>query len=241
MASPAQFIKRIEIRGLWHRLDIAWDLRPDVNILSGVNGIGKTTILRRSVHYLETAGSGKAGEERDGVRITFDPAEATTIPYDVIRSYAYSSDQAQLLDELLQRYKACDVAATDRHMFQELVDRLFGHTFKTIDRHSSEIAFLQGGERLLPDKLSSGEKQMLIILLTVLLRGHAHCVLFMDEPEVSLHIEWQQKLISFVRELNPNVQLVISTHSPALIMEGWLDAVTEVSDISTPTHEEAAR
>ena len=54
----------------------------------------------------------------------------------------------------------------------------------------------------------------------------------MDEPEASLHIEWQQKLISMIRELNPNVQLILTTHSPAVIMEGWLDAVTEVSDIS---------
>ena len=32
---------------------------------------------------------------------------------------------------------------------------------------------------------------------------------------------------------NPNVQLILTTHSPAVIMEGWLDAVTEVSEISS--------
>ena len=89
------------------------------------------------------------------------------------------------------------------------------------------------GERLLPYKLSSGEKQMLVILLTVLVRDDDHCVLFMDEPEASLHIEWQQKLIGMIRNLNPNVQLILTTHSPAVIMEGWLDAVTEVSEISS--------
>ena len=49
----------------------------------------------------------------------------------------------------------------------------------------------------------------------------------------SLHIEWQQKLIAMIRELNPNAQIILTTHSPAVIMEGWLDAVTEVSDIAT--------
>ena len=73
---------------------------------------------------------------------------------------------------------------------------------------------------------------MLVILLTVLVQDNSHCVLFMDEPEASC-IEWQQKLISMIRELNPNVQIVTATHSPAVIAEGWLDAVTEVSDIST--------
>ena len=74
---------------------------------------------------------------------------------------------------------------------------------------------------------------MLVILLTALLRCDEHSVLFMDEPEASLHIEWQEQLISMIRELNPNIQLILTTHSPAVIMHGWMDAVTEVSDIAT--------
>ena len=53
----------------------------------------------------------------------------------------------------------------------------------------------------------------------------------MDEPEVSLHIEWQKQLIDLCLELNPNVQIILTTHSPAVVMNGWVDAVTEVSDI----------
>ncbi|MDR0976382.1 MAG: ATP-binding protein, partial [Prevotellaceae bacterium] len=94
--------------------------------------------------------------------------------------------------------------------------------------------FVQAGDTILPAQLSAGEKQMLIILLTALKRDGAYCVLFMDEPETSLHIEWQQVLIRTLRTLNPHAQLILSTHSPAVIMDGWLDAVTEVSDISTP-------
>lgn len=74
---------------------------------------------------------------------------------------------------------------------------------------------------------------MLVILLTVLVQDNQPFALFMDEPEISLHVEWQQRLISLIRSLNPNVQIILTTHSPALIMNGWLDAVTEVSDITT--------
>ena len=56
----ANYIRRIEIHGLWGRYDIAWNLRPDVNILSGINGVGKTTILNRSVDYL----NGLSGETK---------------------------------------------------------------------------------------------------------------------------------------------------------------------------------
>jgi predicted ATP-dependent endonuclease of OLD family len=54
----------------------------------------------------------------------------------------------------------------------------------------------------------------------------------MDEPEVSLHIEWQKRLLDLCLELNPNVQIILTTHSPAVIMNGWYDSVTEVSDIT---------
>ena len=271
MEVQANYIKRIEIHGLWHRYDIAWDLRPDVNILSGINGVGKTTILNRSVNYLEQTSGEVKSDEKNGVHVYFDNSAATFIPYDVIRSYdrplimgdftARMADanvkseldwqlyllQRRYLDyqvnignkmiELLsgdeeQRSLAPSLSLPKRK-FQDMIDELFSYTHKTIDRKSNHIVFYQNGERLLPYKLSSGEKQMLVILLTVLVRDDDHCVLFMDEPEASLHIEWQQKLIGMIRNLNPNVQLILTTHSPAVIMEGWLDAVTEVSEISS--------
>ena len=271
MEVQANYIKRIEIHGLWHRYDIAWDLRPDVNILSGINGVGKTTILNRSVNYLEQTSGEVKSDEKNGVHVYFDNTAATFIPYDVIRSYdrplimgdftARMADanvkseldwqlyllQRRYLDyqvnignkmiELLsgdeeQRSLAPSLSLPKRK-FQDMIDELFSYTHKTIDRKSNDIVFYQNGERLLPYKLSSGEKQMLVILLTVLVRDDDHCVLFMDEPEASLHIEWQQKLIGMIRNLNPNVQLILTTHSPAVIMEGWLDAVTEVSEISS--------
>lgn len=275
MEKQAKYILRIEIENLWSRFNIAWDLRPDVNILSGINGVGKTTILNRSVNYLEdlsfASGEMKNGL-RDGVRLFFDDPEATFIPYDVIRSYdrplvmgdftARMADknvkseldwqlyllQRRYLDyqvnvgnrmiELLAtnddnaREKAAQVSNAKR-LFQDLIDELFSYTHKKIDRKRNDIAFYQDDELLLPHKLSSGEKQMLVILLTALVQDYEHCVLFMDEPEASLHIEWQQKLIAMIRELNPNAQIILTTHSPAVIMEGWLDAVTEVSDIAT--------
>ena len=123
-------------------------------------------------------------------------------------------------------------AAQARVQFQDMVDELFSETGKKIVRSSNEIQLEQFGEVLSPYKLSSGEKQMLVILLTVLVEDRQPYVLFMDEPEISLHVEWQQKLITLIRQLNPNVQIILTTHSPAMIMNGWMDAVTEVTDIT---------
>ena len=124
--------------------------------------------------------------------------------------------------------------AAPKQLFQDLIDRLFAETGKTIVRTENEIRFNQMGEMLLPYQLSSGEKQMLMILLTVLMENQLPYVLLMDEPEVSLHFEWQKQLIDLILQLNPNVQLIITTHSPAVIMNGWMDHVTEVTDITLP-------
>lgn len=271
MEGQANYIKRIVIHGLWRRYDIAWDLRSDVNILSGINGVGKTTILNRSVNYLEQTSGEVKNDEKNGVHVFFDDPKATFIPYDVIRSYdrplimgdftarmadpevkseldwqiyllqrRYLDYQVNIGNRMIEQLSGDEeqrdmapALSMPKRKFQDMADELFSYTRKKIDRKSNDIVFHQDGERLSPYKLSSGEKQMLVILLTVLVRDGDHCVLFMDEPETSLHIEWQQKLIGMIRELNPNVQLILTTHSPAVIMEGWLDAVTEVSDIST--------
>lgn len=273
MKKQAEYIKRIEIKGLWGRKNIAWDLRPDVNILSGVNGIGKSTILNNSVRRLsDLEGGALSNGVHEGVSFTFYPEDATYIHFDVIRSFDRPLLSAGLLDKignqnvkteldwqlyLLQRRyldyqvnignriialltsgkpenqaKAAEISQPKTH-FQDLMDDLFSETGKKILRQNNEIQFEQDGDILTPYQLSSGEKQMLVILLTVLVQDNQSCTLFMDEPEISLHVEWQQRLISLIRSLNPNVQIILTTHSPALIMNGWMDAVTEVSDITT--------
>ena len=128
--------------------------------------------------------------------------------------------------------EAAQQLSQKKKRFQDIVDELFAETGKRIIRTENEIRFTQIGEQLLPYQLSSGEKQMLIILLTVLVEDDQPYVLFMDEPEVSLHIEWQKRLIDLILELNPNVQIILTTHSPAVVMNGWMDCVTEVDDIT---------
>ena len=268
----AEYIRRIEIEALWGRKHIVWDLRRDVNILSGINGIGKSTILNRAAAQLDhLAGIDVKAKDIDGVKMTFYPEEATTVHFDVIRSFdrpLFHSNLAEKmadknvkteldwqLYQLQHRYldyqvnignriiellssgdeeghrKAAEVSYPKRR-FQDLTDELFSETGKKIIRSKNEIVFDQEGRELLPYRLSSGEKQMLVILLTVLVQDKQPCVLLMDEPEVSLHIEWQQRIISIIREMNPHAQIILTTHSPAMIMGGWMDAVTEVTDIT---------
>jgi len=65
-------------------------------------------------------------------------------------------------------------------------------------------------------KLSSGEKQLLILFIEALLQRQKPYIFLADEPELSLHIAWQRNIISAIRSLNPNAQIVVATHSPEI-------------------------
>ena len=277
MQKFADYIKKIEIDSLWSgRKHIVWELDPKVNILSGINGVGKSTIINKVVKGL-SAGGEFPSHMLKGVKLDVEPEDARWIRYDMIRSLDTNLTQTlsegegflrqaspsfggvgggSLLDIQLYQLQrkfldyqvnvgnriieqlqsgnmdAAQQLSQKKKRFQDIVDELFAETGKRIVRTENEIRFTQIGEQLLPYQLSSGEKQMLIILLTVLVEDDESYVLFMDEPEVSLHIEWQKRLIDLCLELNPNLQIILTTHSPAVVMNGWVDSVTEVSDIT---------
>lgn len=65
-------------------------------------------------------------------------------------------------------------------------------------------------------KLSSGEKQLLIIFTEALLQKQEPFIFLADEPELSLHIAWQRKIIPAIMRLNPNAQVLVATHSPEI-------------------------
>lgn len=269
MQKYAEYIKQIEIDSLWSgQRHILWQLDRRVNVLSGVNGVGKSTILNKVVKGL-AAGGEFPSHMLKGVHLQVSPADAKWIRYDIIRSFDRPLLNADVLTkvdmslvteldwqlfQLQRRYLDYQVNIGNRiisvlqqggataaeeaqrisapkQRFQDIMDRLFAETGKKIVRTENEIKFTQIGEVLTPYQLSSGEKQILAIMLTVLVEDAKPYVLFMDEPEVSLHVDWQQQLIDLILELNPNVQIILTTHSPAVIMNGWMDRVTEVSDI----------
>ena len=277
MPKYADYIKRIEIDSLWSgKKHIVWELNRQVNILSGSNGAGKSTILNKVVKGL-SAGGEFPSHMLKGVHLEVEPEDAKWIRYDLIRSLdsnlqqtfaenngilnqamtalagigagslldmqlfqlqrKYLDYQVNIGNRIIEKLQTGDAEAAQqmsqkKTRFQDIVDELFSDTGKKIIRTANELQFTQIGEVLVPYRLSSGEKQILIILLTVLVEDDLPYVLFMDEPEVSLHLEWQKRLVDLCLELNPNVQIILTTHSPAIVMNGWVDSVTEVSDIT---------
>jgi ABC-type lipoprotein export system ATPase subunit len=332
MATPVHYISKIIINGLWDKYDLEWNLNPDVNILSGVNGSGKSTVLQcvytlLQSHFHNTQPS-RHTDKIQRLHITFDnneiwmerivaknknaediqdflaknqlltpevetdysqgkrmkmlafdnassvlASEEISVSVDLIHvldndfnatetiqklkqdgvhteldlhiallQKEYLNFQVNLskeIEQILTRNgvnaasEARDVRKTFNR-FLEILDTLFASSDKKVHRASNEITFQSSDEILTAYQLSSGEKHLLVILLTALLQHQQPAILMLDEPELSLHFDWERQCIGFLRELNPNAQLIIATHSPAIIMDGWLDKVTDMHDILKP-------
>jgi predicted ATPase len=302
-------IKTVEIKSLFGEHDLVWNLNPDVNVLGGHNGSGKTTILDCMANLLLTGDLNgrlvqlirridvtldndkqislkrepKDREEREkegddkkqtvdyqapwgnlseedrknltiGIVSTFDKKMVSPKDFprgSVLPSFLdvaierlqleYVKFQNTLLRKMYELAKEKGEGAkkdaigrikAKHELFFETLDSLLFETGKKVKRKESEISFLKDGKiEITADKLSAGEKQMLIILLIALIQDERKSIIFMDEPEISLHSDWQRELISHVRALNPNAQIIIATHSPAVIMNGWLDKVFNVQDL----------
>ena len=116
--------------------------------------------------------------------------------------------------------------------FFDLINSLFASTGKTIDiDDKNRVIFRKGSQNIEMDRLSAGEKQMLLLLFTLFLMEDKPTVLLLDEPEISLHIEWQDRLIELMQNLNPNCQIIMTTHSPNIFADGWEDKLVFISDL----------
>jgi len=83
---------------------------------------------------------------------------------------------------------------------------------------SNELRFVSRSKKnLTANMLSSGEKQLLILMSETLLQRERPAIFITDEPELSLHVLWQEKLVASLRALNPSAQVIIATHSPDIV------------------------
>lgn len=158
--------------------------------------------------------------------------------YDLQEEYSfYLAELANKIENSIVSGQTIDISFinnlySQKNLFISIINELFRETNKKINTDKSRLEFiLEDGNTLSMYQLSSGEKQLLYILTTVLLQEKKDYILFMDEPEISLHIDWQEVLIKKILELNPNCQLLIATHAPSLILQGWDNCVQNVNDI----------
>ncbi|ENF06699.1 AAA family ATPase, partial [Escherichia coli] len=134
-------------------------------------------------------------------------------------SVIYNSWRAHTLVadyEVLQAKKAKIFKPRDN--FINLLNSMFGgrKSFSVSDKNEL-IVMTKDGRPIGLEELSSGEKQLLIILGETLLQHSKSVIYIADEPELSLHVIWQEQLTGAISKLNPNAQIIFATHSPDIV------------------------
>lgn len=114
----------------------------------------------------------------------------------------------------------------------ELIDKFFASTGKRSVKDAGTFKFITGEDCIDYMQLSTGEKQLLLVLLKASNTECRPSVILLDEADLGMHIEWKERLISTLRDINPHMQVIIATHAPSVI-KGWFENVKEMDEIST--------
>lgn len=138
-----------------------------------------------------------------------------------------------IIDALNQSEKEKNEITEARQNFFETIHTFMGNKRFSYDNKTGELSFRihQEGEQSFSwTNLSSGEKQLLIQFLEVLLQESKSVIFIADEPEISLHVTWQENLLKAIRDLNENAQLIIATHSPDIVAD-FRDKVLDMQEV----------
>lgn len=246
-------IINFQVDGLWNRWNIRWNnINPQMNILVGINGSGKTTLLNMLYGYYST-GSNSLVQSMEVIPVKLNEGEKI-IYLKSLDNYT-QKDKRKKSNALLQEleyivyqnkenfsffnYRMSILDYPDRateinkriNGFLMLVNDFFTETGKKLVIRDGRLVFVQGESTIELETLSSGEKQLLLILMNVFLLEEKPAVVFMDEPEIALHVSWQYKLLDTLTKLNPQAQFIITTHSPSIFGNGWGGNVVYMEDI----------
>lgn len=225
---------------LWGKYRVYFRPYSDVNIIVGINGSGKTTLLteieKLASKKLQKDGSCIYIPSIDNLIVRDGRKKVNALTQD-LESYIYDmkTGPSLMYYRMSMLDSTPDQQAKVRKRIEKLckiINELFNETGKVIEVEGNKFIIRKDDTTLSPDELSSGEKQMLMILLRVFLLDEAKSIVLIDEPENSLDISWQYKLIDLLTKLNPNAQFFITTHSPSIFGDGWGDKIIYMENLT---------
>ena len=135
-------------------------------------------------------------------------------------------DKLSALSEIVADFNI-DISAIKQHTndYLETINKFMCDGAKRILFNSSgNLRFIleeeQEEERQI-NTLSSGEIQLVVILTHLYFNPEVEQanVFIIDEPELSLHVQWQERFVDGIMEASKETQFILATHSPTIILE----------------------
>lgn len=192
-------VRQAQAEGLTNILK--WILAPERRHLKKEDSLDANTAYERVNSFLIRQNS----KEILGPKEAFHKRYSRT---SVLRNVVSYIDEVEL---------SIEDAMSPRNRLESLIASMFTGNKKVLFSDKSIDIFLEDKKKIEAALLSSGEKQILRILVEVL-HGKESSILI-DEPEISMHVDWQRDLVSAMRMVNSEAQLILATHSPEIMAE----------------------
>ena len=184
-----------------------------ITVIAGINGTGKTTILEY-IHKFYTHTD----------NILYLPANYST--------------ELKLIEvhliKLVKRY-IFKLNYTPFHAYKEvssMINNIFVNfdlkiSFSSLDEEEKVYFENKKGESFPINQLSTGEKTLLLKILSLYLLEVKNSVILIDEPELSLHPNWQNRILDIYERfaIENNNQIIIATHSPHIVGSAKTDSL----------------
>lgn len=122
-----------------------------------------------------------------------------------------------------EKLKVLEELSSKIALFRSIINNRFQYKHMRVTKDHGFYFETHTGQRLDPTKLSSGEQHEVVMMFELLFRVKPNTLILMDEPEISLHVTWQQQFLGDLLEMARLSQfdVLLATHSPLIINDRW--------------------
>jgi hypothetical protein len=115
------------------------------------------------------------------------------------------------------------------NLLKEIVNSRFLNKRMIIDREQGFKFVTSAGHELDATQLSSGEQHELVLVYDLLFNVKEGSLVLIDEPEISLHVGWQQEFLSDIQRIAglANLRFIVATHSPQIVHK-WISQTVKL-------------
>ena len=245
-------IEYINIISLFNKRDVMIDLKNLVNIFVGINGCGKTTTLKILKGIFTDNLKSLSNIEFKEIQVKFKDEEVAILKREELFSWSSENNGISTIKKLLNKYKTkekvlflSNYRQFENHFVIDSVNTIesevesyinicqkFLYNKKLIMNKDSkgniDIKILDKDSIIRENDLSDGEKQILSIFSKLYFKEKKDIILLIDDPEISLSINWQKELIPNIVKSEKCSLIVAMTHSPFIFENEFFEKCTRV-------------
>ena len=154
----------------------------------------------------------------------YDISEFSKLGWDI----NFKEEDARALkiyfEDFDKKYDVFKSLVDDCDLYTDIINsRLKFKEIKISKGHGLSVHRVGNNQGIGLDKLSSGEKQEMILFYELIFNTKEESHILIDEPEISLHVEWQAKFMDDLLKIanQKGLKVTVATHSPQIIGNHW--------------------